>query len=247
MRQHPLTLTSPRPSQASAGPAATSEITSFDPPETFHPAIPHPHPTATPGANRDPANRGTVGTPTAPPPTVCWADALGPNETFSSPTHTPAHSPSYSPLSSPRDLPDADGGPPEPNPRADVDSPSREAHQGGSEGAARWWEGAAVTQLETSLQREAIELAAITESRLSHIIPNALPPLENILQWVESRLRGELLEEDELVIRDAVAHFRANTPMPYVGPIVEPTLDSTAQSAAVALRRRIRRITGSQP
>ena len=64
---------------------------------------------------------------------------------------------------------------------------------------------------------------------------------------MESHLRGELLEEDELVVRDAVAHFRANTPLPYVGPIVEPTLESTAQSAAVALRRRIRRITGSQP
>ena len=216
-------------------------------PEILHPTIPHPHPIATPGADRDPAAVGNVGTPTAPPPTACWADPLGPNETFSSPAHTPTHSPSYSPLSSPRDLPDDDEGPPEPTPRADVDLPSREEHQGGSAGVARWWEGAEVTQLETSLQREAIELAAMAESRLSHIIPNALPPLENILQWVESRLRGELLEEDELVIRDAVAHFRANTPMPYVGPVVEPTLDSTAQSAAVALRRRIRRITGDRP
>ena len=247
MRKHLWTLTSSRPSQAPEGPAATSEITPSDPPETLHPTLSHPHLIAAPGADRDPATMVVAGTPTAPPPNICWADALGPNETFSSPIHTPAHSPSYSPLSSPREMPDADEGPPEPAPRADVDLPSRDDHQGGSEGDARWWEGAEVTQLETSLQREAIELAAMAESRLFHIIPNALPPLENILQWVESRLRGELLEEDELVIRDAVAHFRANTPMPYVGPIVEPTLDSTAQSAAVALRRRIRRITGDRP
>ena len=58
----------------------------------------------------------------------------------------------------------------------------------------------------------------MAENRLIHIIPNALPPLENIVQWIESRLRGELLEEDELVIRDAVAHFTANTPLPYMGP-----------------------------
>ena len=247
MRKHLWTLTSSRPSQAPEGPAATSEIAPSDLPEILHPTLSHPHHIAAPGADRDPATMGIVGTPTAPPPTVCWADALGPNETFSSPIHTPAHSPSYSPLSSPREMPDADEGPPEPAPRADVDLPSRDDHQGGSEGDARWWKGAEVTQLEASLQREAIELAAIAENRLIHIIPNALPPLENIVQWVESHLRGDLLEEDELVIRDAVAHFTANTPLPYVGPIVEPTLDSTAQSAAVALRRRIRRITGSRP
>ena len=119
-----------------------SEFTPVDPPETLHPTIPHPHPIATPGADRGPATMGTAGTPTAPPPTVCWADALGPNETFSSPIHTPAHSPSYSPLSSPRELPDADEAPPEPATRADVDLPSRDDHQGGSEGIARWWEGA---------------------------------------------------------------------------------------------------------
>ena len=97
------------------------------------------------------------------------------------------------------------------------------------------------------MQREAIELAVMVEVRLLHIIPNALPPLESIVQWVESHLRSDLLEEDELVIGDAIAHFTADTPLPYMGPIVEPTLESTAQSAAVALLRRTRRITGSQP
>ena len=191
-----------------------------------------------------------AGTPTAPPPNIRWADALGPNETFSSPLQSPTQSTSYSSMSSPREMPDADEGSPdgEPDPRADDNLPSGDdQHPGSSEGGARWWEGTEVTRLETSVQREAIELAVMVEVRLLHIIPNALPPLESIVQWVESHLRSDLLEEDELVIGDAIAHFTADTPLPYMGPIVEPTLESTAQSAAVALLRRTRRITGSQP
>ena len=97
MRQHLWTLAASRPSQAPEGPAATNEIAPSDLPEILHPTLSHPHLIAAPGADRDPATVVVVGTPTAPPPNICWADALGPNETFSSPIHTPAHSPSYSP------------------------------------------------------------------------------------------------------------------------------------------------------
>ena len=112
---------------------------------------------------------------------------------------------------------DADEGSPdgEPNPQADDSPPSKDGpHPGSNEGGARWWEGAAVTQLEASVQREAVELAVMVDVRLHHIIPNALPPLDSIVQWMESHLRGELLEEDEQAIGSAIAHFIANTPLP---------------------------------
>ena len=172
----------------------------------------------------------------------------GPNETFSSPPESPAHSPSYSRLPS-REASDVedDSLSGEPHALAEISRPPEtQPPSCSSDGGARWWESDAVTRLESSVQRAAVELAVMVEVRLSHIIPNALPPLDSIIQWMESHLRGASrasLDEDELVIRSAIDHFSANTPLPYRGPFIEPTIDSTAQSAAVALLRRIRRIT----
>ena len=126
MQKYLWTLAPPRPSQAPERPAATSEIAPTDLPEILHPTLSHPPLIAAPGVDRDPAAVVVAGTPTAPPPDIRWADALGPNETFSSPLQSPTQSTSYSSMSSPREMPDADEGPPdgEPDPRADDNLPS---------------------------------------------------------------------------------------------------------------------------
>ena len=64
---------------------------SFTPPSHTLTSSPRPAPTEIPPP------WSSLGPPPPPPPNICWTDALGPNETFSSPIHTPAHSPSYSP------------------------------------------------------------------------------------------------------------------------------------------------------